>query len=541
MLFKNNKQTVALPFLFSVVLIAGIFIGSNISSSFLSQPFKSTKIAQFNKLNAVISYIEQAYVDTIDGKKMVDESIEAVLSQLDPHSSYIPAEDLQSVNEPLEGNFDGIGIEFHMQNDTIMVVSAVSGGPSDAVGIKPGDRIVKIEGKDAAGVKLANSEVIQRLRGASGTTVKISIARKGSPKLLDFTITRGKIPLYSIEASYMLDNRTGYIKIARFAAKTYEEYMEAFHKLKTQGMEQLILDLRGNPGGYLNAATRLADEFLEKDKLIVYTQGKSRPRESYYSTEKGEFEKGRLVVLVDEGSASASEILAGALQDLDRATIVGRRSFGKGLVQEQSVFPDGSAVRLTISRYYTPSGRSIQKPYNNGLDQYNEEVLQRFKRGELESPDSIRMIDSLKYKTAAGRTVYGGGGIMPDLFVPLDTSYNTPFVVAAFTRGLVSQFAFDYADTYRERLSRYRSFEEFNREFAVTGDVYTRFMKYTEKNGMRSDTLRSRGSNADAYLKVQLKALIARQFWKNEGYYKVRQDAEPALKKAIALLNEPAK
>jgi carboxyl-terminal processing protease len=355
MAYRNSRLSIFLPVVLALVLISGIFIGSHLRPTSFSAQLISNRISHFNKLNEVINYIEQEYVDTINEKELVDQSINDILTHLDPHSSYIPAEDLQAINEPLEGNFDGIGIEFHMQNDTIMVVSAVAGGPSEAVGIKPGDRIIKIEGKNVAGVHISNSEIMQKLRGPSGTKVRVSILRKTHPALMDFTITRGKIPLYSIDAAYMIDARTGYIKISRFAATTYEEYMNAFHKLKEKGLGRLILDLRDNPGGFLNGATKLADEFLSKEKLIVYTQGKARPKESYFSTERGEFERGRLIVLINTGSASASEIVAGALQDWDRATIVGVRSFGKGLVQEQSVFPDGSAIRLTIARYYTPS------------------------------------------------------------------------------------------------------------------------------------------------------------------------------------------
>jgi carboxyl-terminal processing protease len=525
------KKTIYLPIVFAIILCLGIFIGTRLNHYAIRKSFFSSNITPFNKLSEVVNYINQEYVDTVNNKKLAESSIEAMLQSLDPHSSYIPAEELQAVNEPLEGNFDGIGVEFHIQSDTIMVVTPISGGPSELLGIQPGDRIVKIEGKNVAGVKINNTDVMQKLRGPGGTKVKISIYRKNQKKLVDYTITRGKIPIYSIEASYMVDDKTGYIKLSRFAATTYKEYLEAFATLKAEGLQSLILDMRGNPGGFLNAATQIADEFLDNKKLIVYTQGRARPKSSYYATEAGGFEKGKLIVLIDEGSASASEIVAGAVQDWDRATIIGRRSFGKGLVQEQSLFPDGSALRLTVARYYTPTGRSIQKSYKGGVEAYNNELYLRMKKGEFESADSIKFADSLSFKTPGGKTVYGGGGIMPDIFVPLDTMGTSSYFSNVINKGLISQFTFDFVDRNRTMLRSFKSFKEYNHAFQVNDNILNEFIVYAESNGVLKDT---KGIiKSGSIIKTQIKANIARQLWKNQGFYPVIQEIDNTLKKAL--------
>jgi carboxyl-terminal processing protease len=532
-----NNSKIWYPFIFACVLALGIFVGLKINQPMSSQrSLFSFRTGQFNKINDVMNYINQEYVDTINQKTLVENTIEDLLHNLDPHSAYIPAEDLQAVNEPLEGNFDGIGIEFHIQDDTIMVVSALSGGPSEQLGILSGDRIVKIEGKNVTGKDVNNQLVMQQLRGPSGSLVRVGIFRRGMPKLIDFTIKRGKIPIYSIDVSYMLDSKTGYIKVSHFAERTYDEYVDAFMKLKEQGMQNLVMDLRGNPGGYLKTAIQLADEFLGDKKLIVYTQGRSRPRENYYATSRGFFEQGKLVLLMDEGSASASEILAGAVQDWDRATIVGRRSFGKGLVQEQSAFPDGSAIRLTIARYYTPTGRSIQKPYTGGYLEYENELQTRYQNGELSNTDSIHFADSLKYKTPGGHIVYGGGGIMPDVFVPLDTSGNSLFYAQASGNGDITQFAYNYVDKNRQTLARYKTFAEFKSSFVVDNDMYSRFVDFVVKNGLKRDENGIRISSD--IIRLQLKALIARQLWKNAGFYPVIQEQDKTLAKALQLMEE---
>ena len=499
-----------------------------------SNSFFSFRTGQFNKLNDVINYINQEYVDTVNQKKLVETTIGEMLHKLDPHSAYIPADELQSSNEPLEGNFDGIGVEFHLEDDTIMVVTAISGGPSESLGIQPGDRIIEVDGKNVANIEITNAQVMQSLRGPRGTKVKVKVYRKG--KKIDYTITRGKIPIYSVDVAYMLSKETGYIKVSHFGDKTYEEYVDGFMKLRDLGMKNLVLDLRGNPGGYLKTAIQLADEFLPEKKLIVYTQGRSRPKEVYSATTNGYFEKGALVVLIDEGSASASEIVSGALQDWDRATIVGRRSFGKGLVQEQSEFPDGSAIRLTIARYYTPTGRCIQKPYDGNYNDYENELSDRLKHGELLNSDSIHFPDSLKFTTPGGKIVYGGGGIMPDIFVSLDTSGSSQYFSDISSKGLITEYVYKYVDNNRTNLTSYKSFDEFNSNFKINESILNGFVAYAEKNGVKKDAAGLRTS--DLIIKTQLKALIARQVWKNDGFYPVIQSIDNTLKKALELIDK---
>jgi carboxyl-terminal processing protease len=535
---SENKRSFNkyLPVVFALLLGAGVFIGSRMNVSFIpSRTFFSAKSNQSNKLSDVINYIQNEYVDTVNQKQLVDISIVQMLQNLDPHSAYIPAEELQAANEPLEGNFEGIGIEFHIQQDTIMVVTAISGGPSDMVGIKPGDRIIKVDGKNVAGIGITNSDVFQKLRGPGGTKVKIAVLRRELAKPIDYNITRGKIPIYSIDVSYMLDSKTGYIKVNRFAATTYDEFIEALNNLKKQGMTQLVLDLRNNPGGYLDAATKMADEFLPDKKLIVYTEGKSRPKTIYEATKEGGFETGKVVVMIDGGSASAAEILAGALQDWDRATIVGRRSFGKGLVQEQTVFPDGSALRLTIARYYTPTGRCIQKSYKGGYEEYEHEITNRFDRGELESADSIKITDTLKYKTPAGKIVYGGGGIMPDVFVPYDTSDISDYWSELFRANLISQFAYNYVDKNRGSLKAFKDFKSYHDQFQITDELFNELIAYADKQGIKKNDAGIRKSGK--LIKLQLKAHIARQVFGSNGFYPILNEADNTFKKAVEVIN----
>ena len=364
-----------------------------------------------------------------------------MLEELDPHSIYIPREDLEDVNEPLKGNFEGVGIQFNIVKDTIYVVDAIAGGPSERLGIRAGDRIIGIDTENVAGVGFKNSDVMDRLRGKKGSKVNVSILRRGEPNPLEFTITRDKIPIYSVEAGYMATPSIGYIKVSRFSATTMTEFRSKLDELKALGMEDLVLDLQGNGGGYLRTASDMADEFLGDKKLIVYTEGRTSPRDDTYATKDGRMEKGKLVVMVDEGSASASEIVSGAIQDWDRGLVVGRRSFGKGLVQRPVMLPDGSAVRLTVSRYYTPSGRSIQKPYDEGVEAYQRERIERLAKGELSSVDSIHTTDTVKFFTMNKRIVYGGGGIMPDVFVPIDTTLSSPYFGQLVRKGILNTYA----------------------------------------------------------------------------------------------------
>jgi carboxyl-terminal processing protease len=536
---EKKRSRIFQPIIYAIVLAIGVYLGSMMvsSNSPLSRNiFFRTHTSQLNKINDVVSYIQQEYVDTVDQKQLVDKSIENILQNLDPHSAYIPVEDVQAVNEPLEGNFEGIGIEFHIQYDTIMVVTTIGGGPSETIGLKAGDRIIAVDDKNVAGIKITNEDVFKKLRGPGGTKVKVTVARRGIAKPMNFTITRGKIPIRSLDIAFMTDSKTGYIKISRFAANTVDEYLEAFNKLKKQGLKNLILDLRGNPGGYLDAATALADEFLPDNKLVVYTKGRSRQKIEHFATKQGDFETGKLVVMIDEGSASASEIVAGAVQDWDRATIVGRRSFGKGLVQEQTVFPDGSAMRLTVARYYTPTGRSIQKSYENGIEAYNEDIENRFKHGEFKSADSIQFADSLKFKTPGGKIVYGGGGIMPDVFVPLDTTADNEFSRGVFAQGLVSRFAYDYVDKNRMLLKAYPSFTIFKEKFTISNSLYDDFVSLAIKN--KVPLTGNAVAQSKQVVSNQLKAFIARQLFGNDGFYPVLLSDDKTFLKAVEEINK---
>lgn len=530
---QQRKYILWLPILMAISVMFGMFLGRHVQPSAKHGPsksiFHSSRSGSSDKINEVIELIYSEYVDTVNINQLSEKAIVAILEQLDPHSSYIPASSLTAVNEDLQGNFEGIGIEFNIVKDTIVVVSAISGGPSEAVGIRAGDRIVKIDEENVAGIGINNQGVVKRLRGKKGTRVQVFIARNGQPELILFTIKRDKIPLYSLDAAYMIQPNVGYIKINRFAETTYKEFLDGLNKLQDAGMNKLILDLRGNPGGYLNAATDMADEFLPRKKLIVYTEGKSRKKRFYYATGTGRFETQPLVVLIDEGSASASEIVAGALQDNDRALVIGRRSFGKGLVQEQIEFDDGSALRLTVSRYYTPSGRSIQRPYQNGIEKYYEDAY-----SELSSNlDSLQLADSIKvYKTIGGRTVYGGGGITPDIIIPYDTAGITNFLTAVISKGLTYDFSFDYADRYRQSLlKKYPDYMAFERDKNIEKEILIQFVDFAAtKNIVANQT---EISTSSSLLLTRMKSLIARNVWSNEAFYYIINRNDDIVNKAL--------
>lgn len=518
------------PFIYALLIAAGILIGIWLKPGTSAGGFIfSTK----SKIGQLINIIDQAYVDEVNIDSIEEITIDNLLTQLDPHSVYIPARDLQQANEGLEGNFDGVGIEFSILNDTILVANAIADGPSAKAGIKPGDRIIKVDSTPVAGVRIKNDQVFKLLRGPKGTKVDVMVYRPDTKKKLAFTIARGTIPIYSIEAALMLNNETGYIKIDKFAANTHDEFVAALNRLQSEHMKNLVLDLRDNPGGYLNAATAIADEFLDDDKLIVYTESRKEKRSEYNANNEGSFEQGRLVVLVDEGSASASEIVSGAIQDWDRGLIMGRRSFGKGLVQEPFTLKDGAVVRLTVSRYYTPSGRCIQKDYTHGYEAYEHEINERFALGETRDSSLQRVNDSTIYKTSNGRIVYGGGGITPDVFVGIDTSYLNDFYTGIFSQSLLSRFAYNYIDRNRNNLSTtYKSAGAYNLSFIIDDKLWNEFITYANQNTKTPfDKAQINASASQA--KLMLKAFIARQIWRDEGYYTVLNSEDRMIRKAL--------
>lgn len=518
------------PFIYGVLIALGILIGIWFRPSGNFRP----SFGSSNKISEILNIINQAYVDTVNMEELEEETLNRLLHHLDPHSVYIPAKDLQQANEPLEGNFEGIGVEFNILNDTIMVVSAIQGGPSQELGIQAGDRIVGVDTNNVAGIGIKNEQVFKLLRGPKGSKVKVVVYRLANNQRIVYDITRNTIPIHSVDVHMMLNEATGYIKISRFAANTHDEFKEAMNQLKLEGLQHLVLDLRGNPGGYLTAATEICDELLDDNKLIVYTQGNKQPKQEYTASKKGLFEKGKLIVLIDEGSASASEIVSGAIQDWDRGIIIGRRSFGKGLVQEPFELKDGSAIRLTIARYYTPSGRSIQKPYDVTLDEYEEEVYHRLTNGELgDSTKSVR-IDSTQFKTASGRIVYAKGGITPDVFVPLDTSYRNLFTTQVFAAGLVNQFAYTYVDEHRTELKKYAHVKQFDEPFKA--NLFANFCQFAESKGII--VLPKEKLQAQLFLTNQLKALIARQLWRDNGYYTIINTTDKAILRSLKVLEQ---
>lgn len=480
----KNNNTRFIPFLLAICLIAGIAIGT-----FYANHFSGNKLGiintSSNKLNALLRIIDDQYVDTVNMGELVEEAMPQILSELDPHSSYIPAKDLEAVNADLKGSFSGIGIQFTIQNDTIHVNSVIQGGPSEKVGLMAGDRIVEVDDSAFVGKIVTNSEAMKRLKGEKGSKVKLGVYRPGEKDLLHFTVIRGNIPVKSIDAAYMINEKVGYIKVNKFGETTYPELLIALAKLNQKSCEGLIVDLRGNTGGYMAAAIQMVNEFLPNNRLIVYTQGRKSPREDYNSNGTGSNQKMPLVVLVDEGSASASEIFAGAIQDNDRGTIVGRRSFGKGLVQQPIEFSDGSAIRLTIARYYTPSGRCIQKPYEKGKEsEYELDLLTRYEHGEFFSADSIKQDETEVYHTRLGRPVYGGGGIMPDIFVPQDTTGMTSYFRMAANRGLIIRYTFDYTDQNRSTLQEYDTPEKME-AYLKGQNLLNKFAAWAEKKGLK--------------------------------------------------------
>lgn len=529
----QQKINVWQPLIYALVLVMGILLGLLLFmiNTGKQKPFIDSKR---DRLDEILTYIQFKYVDTVNTNKLYETAVQEMLASLDPHSVYIPARELARENESLEGNFEGIGIEFNIFDDTIMVVTPIAGGPSEEVGLKSGDLIVKINDTLVCGIKIKNEDVIRKLRGKKDTRVKVSVLRKPANQIIDFTITRNTIPIYSVDAAIMLDTTVGYIKINRFSATTHKEFKKEIYKLIENGMKQLIIDVRQNPGGYLNAAAEIADELLRGEKLIVYTEGSAYKRQDYIGGREGLFEKGTLVILIDQGSASASEILAGAIQDWDRGTIIGRTSFGKGLVQEQFPLNDGSALRLTVARYYTPSGRCIQRPYDKGKIAYNEDFLKRYEDGSLLQEDTIHASDSLIYKTSKGRVVYGGGGIHPDVFSAFDSSVLS--VVFAEAAAFVAEFTYKTYPKYEATISKYKSIEEFATNFSVSNELLEQYLDFVKQHAPKADVTKFEPYHAK--LKSRIKAFFGRQRWHNEGYFYLMKGEDNDLKKAMEVLRK---
>lgn len=529
----NSKLKTIYPLILSIAIAGGIILGFSISNRVNNNNY-SGNYYQPDKVSAILNIIERNYVDTVSKKDIEETSIPIILSELDPHSTYIPAKQMKSVNEEMSGKFFGIGVQFVIQKDTVMVVEVVTGGPSHKLGILAGDRIISVNENNIAGIGIKSDSIVSLLRGKKGTIVNVGVHRNGFSEPIKFEIERGEIPLYSVDAAYMVDNKIGYIKINRFAEKTATEFTEAIQKLQAYGLQKLIVDLRGNSGGYLNVVFRMADELLPANNMIVYTEGRARAREDYLSTTSGLFKKGKVAVLIDEFSASASEIFAGAIQDNDRGFIIGRRSFGKGLVQEPVPFIDGSVVRLTVARFYTPSGRSIQKSYDDGYDEYTKDLEHRFAHNELTEKDSIHFNDSLVYKTTGGRTVYGGGGIMPDIFVPADTSGFNNLFSKILAKNLIYHFAFDYVDQNRSELLKFKQATEL-KQYLVQIHLFNDFLtkiKTVDKIKYTGTELKE----AQQRIETQLYSYITRNTIGDSGFYEVWNENDKTVQKAIDVL-----
>lgn len=531
---KAKNPIVWMPLVIAIAIVFGIYVGRD---NYIEQSNYSTpSTLGTNKIDYLLQLIDKEYVDTVEVYDLIEDVLPKIMDELDPHSEYIPAKDLESLNEQLEGSFSGIGIQFSILEDTVMVVGIVSGGPSEKVGVLAGDRIVTVGDSAFVGKDINNERVMKTLRGIKGSEITIGIKRDTSSEVLDFTIVRDDIPDNSVDVAYMHDSNKGYMRISKFGKRTYEEMLNALAKLKQQGAESFIIDLRGNSGGYMDAAINMVNEFLPKGSLIVYTEGKAYPRSEAVSNGYGAFQQVPMVVLVDEFSASASEIFAGAIQDNDRGTIVGRRSFGKGLVQQQIPFSDGSAVRLTISRYYTPSGRSVQKEYTLGKEEdYNQDFINRFLHGELDVQDSIKQNDSLRYETMGGRIVFGGGGIMPDVFVPRDTVGVSSYLNEVVNKGLIYQFAFDYADKHRAELSQYSTTEAMEK-YLKSQPILDQFVNYATTKGVKK---RPHYINISRnVMTYQLHASIARHTLGDAAFYAIFMQDDPTLKKAVNILEQ---
>ena len=535
---KRDKLTLWLPIVVASVLALGVWMGYTISSARpqnkVTTPTTTPQV-RLSKLDYSLSLIDRLYLDPVDTDTIVENLMHEMMASLDPHSVYIPKEELQAVNEPLEGEFDGIGVVFNMATDTIVVLNTTAGGPSYKAGVLPGDRIVTIDGDTVAGRKIAQDKIVERLRGKRGTKVRLGLKRGNVEGLVGVDIVRDKIPLHSIDAAFMIRPGVGYIRLTSFARTTHKEFLEAVAKLQKEGMEKLIFDMRSNSGGYLDQAISMTNEFLPEGKLMVYTEDKAGNQQKEYSTGGGTLTDIPLVVLIDDYSASSSEILAGALQDNDRGTIVGRRSFGKGLVQSQIPLSDGSALRMTIARYYTPTGRCIQKPYDNGEEDYLLDIVHRYEKGEMFSADSIHFADSLRKVTPKGKVVYGGGGIMPDIFVPIDTLNMTPYYYATTGLNILYRYTLDYADRHREEINNIHTLPELNAFLDGDKTLLEDFVQYAATKGVKPN--RKEIATSRKLLTSMLRAYIARNTeLQDVGYFSQIAPIDETLQKAFEVL-----
>lgn len=541
-MYKNSKFTVILPTVIACSIALGILLGGKVfrNNRTRNMPNQSLITGNNNKIDMLLSLINTTYVDSVSIDSLIENAIPLIVDELDPHSSYLTKAEVLEANEIYDAQFDGIGVTFNMLTDTVIVLNVITGGPSADAGIQAGDRIITVNDSTIAGVKMPQNSVVKRLRGPRGSQVKLGIQRYGHKGLIPITVTRGAIPIKSILASYMIRPEIGYIRFEQFSGTSHSELIAAISSLKEQGMKKLILDIRGNGGGLLDQAIVIANEFLPVNNMIVYTQNREGQKDIQYSNGKGSFTDEELVVLIDENSASASEILAGALQDNDRGTIIGRRSFGKGLVQGQFPFPDGSALRLTIARYYTPVGRSIQKPYDKGRESYYNEVYDRYEHDEMFTADSIHFNDSLKFTTPGGKVVYGGGGIMPDIFVPIDTSDVTPYfrAVTDWDKNILYRFTLEFSDRNRARLNGINTLEELDRFFAEQPNLLNDFVAFASRSGVSPNAADI--AKSKALILSQLKAYIGRNSpLEDNAFYHCIQQIDPVVDKALETLNRP--
>lgn len=532
---RNNKHSVWLPVIIALSIALGVFVGNHYNTLSKKNPFTQFNSGN-NKIDAILRIINEQYVDTVDMGKLIEGTIPKIFSELDPHSVYISAKDVERVNEDLEGSFSGIGVSFNLQTDTILIISVIPGGPSEKAGLLPFDRIITINDSVFAGKKVSQNDIMKNLRGAKNSTVKLGIKRGNEPELLTFEVTRGDVPVNSVDVAYEVADNIGYIKVSKFGRTTYNEFITAIAKLKQKGCSSFIIDLRSNTGGYMEAAVNMINEFMPEGSLIVYTEGKSFPRSDVYANGTGTCKDAPIVVLTDEISASASEIFSGAIQDNDRGLIIGRRTYGKGLVQSPIKLTDGSEIRLTIARYYTPSGRCIQKQYELGEgDKYDQDIYNRFMHGEFDSADSIKLDDNLKYQTAGGRTVYGGGGIMPDIFIPRDTSGITSYFSNVINSGVLYLYALEYSDKNRDNFSKYKSYEELY-DYLKKQPILNEFTNFAAKKGIKKRP--NLIAISSKLIEKQLHAYIVRNFFDDPGFYPIFLSDDITIKEAIKVLQE---